>query len=84
MLHSVKYRIEGLPSAVEAAVADLRERHQIIEASRPYPNRGDSKLVRQYLTALVETPVPGITVARDAVENRELVERRRRPQLPEG
>lgn len=84
MLHSVEIRLQGLPSAVEAASNDLRERYRVMDESRVYPNRPPSKLARKYLTLLVATPVVPVTVEREADENRALVARRRRPQLGEG
>lgn len=52
----MKIRITGLPAEVSAAVAVLTSTDglDVIEVSDPYPNRGDSRLVRVY----VETQLP--------------------------
>ena len=55
----MKIRITGLPAEVAAAVEVLTNADglDVIEVSDPYPNRGDSRLVRVYL----ETQLPAGT-----------------------
>lgn len=48
----IKLRIEGLPNEVEAMIENLKNYYNVIEVSKPYPNRGESKLVRVYVTVL--------------------------------
>ena len=50
----MKVRIEGLPDEVDALAALLRTRLEVVEESRDYPNRGDSRQVRRYLD--IRTP----------------------------
>ena len=49
----MKIRLWGLPAEVEQAVSILTDAYalDVIEVSRPYPNRGDSRIVRVYIQA---------------------------------
>ncbi len=49
----MKIRLSGLPAEVGQAVSALRDADalDVIEVSSPYPNRGDSRIVRIYLEA---------------------------------
>jgi hypothetical protein len=49
----MKLRITGLPDEVESAVEILAKlaMFQVLEVSDPYPNRGNSRMVRVYLEA---------------------------------
>ncbi|TWP51706.1 hypothetical protein FKR81_12620 [Lentzea tibetensis] len=51
----MKIRVEGTRDETTAAVAALREVFDVHEASRFYPNRGDSVLGRVYLTVAAHT-----------------------------
>lgn len=46
----VKMRLEGLPADVETVAGLLRETGCLVEESDNYPNRGESKFVRRYIT----------------------------------
>jgi hypothetical protein len=54
----MKIRIMGLPSEVTIAIKALAdtEGFEVIQVSDPYPNRGDSRMVRVYIEA---QPHPG-------------------------
>ncbi len=49
----MKIRLSGLPAEVGQAVSALRKADalDVIEVSSPYPNRGDSRIVRIYIEA---------------------------------
>ncbi len=49
----MKIRIMGLPADVDRAVQVLStaDALDVIEVSGPYPNRGDSRMVRIYIEA---------------------------------
>jgi len=49
----MKIRIMGLPVEVDQAVNTLSDAQalDVIEVSSPYPNRGDSRVVRVYIEA---------------------------------
>lgn len=46
----VKIRIMGLPADVEAVTRELRHSFDVRQESTNYANRGNSDLVRRYLT----------------------------------
>ena len=50
---AMKIRITGLPDEVESAVEILAKlaMFQVLEVSDPYPNRGNSRMVRVYIEA---------------------------------
>jgi hypothetical protein len=54
----VKIRLTGTPDEVTAAAHALNDCPSLLvrEISRPYPNRGDSTLVRVYLDAKAQPP----------------------------
>jgi hypothetical protein len=45
----VKIRIEGTPEECQQAAPRLAEVFEVVSVSDPYPNRGQSRLVRVYL-----------------------------------
>jgi hypothetical protein len=49
----MKIRITGLPAEITGAVQALTDADglDVIQVSAPYPNRGDSRLVRVYIQA---------------------------------
>jgi len=49
----MKIRLSGLPAEVGQAVSALSDADtlDVIEVSSPYPNRGDSRMVRVYIEA---------------------------------
>ena len=49
----MKIRLSGLPAEVHQAVSVLSDADalDVIEVSSPYPNRGDSRMVRVYIEA---------------------------------
>jgi hypothetical protein len=49
----MKIRISGLPAEIDQAVSILTgiPALDVIEVSSPYPNRGDSRIVRVYIEA---------------------------------
>jgi hypothetical protein len=49
----MKIRITGLPEEVESAVEIFAKlaMFQVLEVSDPYPNRGNSRMVRVYIDA---------------------------------
>jgi len=49
----MKIRLSGLPAEVGQAVSALSDADalDVIEVSSPYPNRGDSRIVRIYIEA---------------------------------
>ena len=51
----MKIRIMGLPEEVTPAVQALTstDRLEVTEVSAPYPNRGDSRMVRVYIEAQI-------------------------------
>ena len=59
----MKIRITGLPDEVHQAVEALTNADglDVIEVSDPYPNRGDSRMVRVYIEAQLP---PGIRTIR--------------------
>ncbi|MEW2353049.1 hypothetical protein [Spirillospora sp. NPDC029432] len=52
----VKIRLTGQPEEVEAAAARIGGVVAVLETSRLYPRRGDSRLVSLYLEADVSAP----------------------------
>lgn len=52
----MKFRIMGTSDECGAAVAVLRAALDVREVSSPYPNRGDSTLVRVYVDAVPRPP----------------------------
>ena len=46
-------RLSGLPAEIGQAVSILNDAQalDVIEVSNPYPNRGDSRIVRVYIEA---------------------------------
>jgi hypothetical protein len=46
---TVKIRIEGTPEEWQQATSQLAEVFDIVSISDPYPNRGQSRLVRVYV-----------------------------------
>jgi rRNA processing protein Krr1/Pno1 len=50
---AVKIRLSGLPAEIDQAVSILTDAPalDVIEVSNPYPNRGDSRIVRVYIEA---------------------------------
>jgi len=51
----VKIRLSGLPAEIDYAITVLTGTLalDVIEVSSPYPNRGDSRIVRVYIEAQV-------------------------------
>jgi len=49
----VKIRLQGLPLDVEQIAEELRRYMTVLEESDNYPNRGDSRFVRRYMTVRV-------------------------------
>ena len=49
----MKIRLSGLPAEIDQAVNALSEADalDVIEVSSPYPNRGDSRIIRVYIEA---------------------------------
>ena len=47
----MKLRLMGTAAECAAAVVVLREHLDVVEVSEPYPNRGNSRLVRVYVEA---------------------------------
>ena len=49
----MKIRLMGLPAEITQAVTVLNEADSldVLEVSGPYPNRGDSRMVRVYIEA---------------------------------
>jgi hypothetical protein len=49
----MKIRLSGLPAEIDQAVCVLTDAQalDVIEVSTPYPNRGDSRIVRVYIEA---------------------------------
>lgn len=52
----VKIRLTGLPDEVEAAADRIGRVVTVLETSRPYPRRGNSRLVSLYLEADLSAP----------------------------
>lgn len=52
-LAAMKIRLMGLPAEVDQAVTILNDADSldVLEVSDPYPNRGDSRMVRVYIEA---------------------------------
>lgn len=57
-MSDVRLRIEGTPEQVEACFWRLDRQFAVIDASRDYPNRGGSQLVRRYVQIRLD-PLPG-------------------------
>jgi hypothetical protein len=49
----VKLRLLGTADECETALAVLRAHLDVIDVSRPYPGRGDSRQVRVYVEARI-------------------------------
>jgi hypothetical protein len=49
----MKIRLMGLPAEIDQAIRALRDISDldVIQADGPYPNRGDSRIVRMYIEA---------------------------------
>jgi rRNA processing protein Krr1/Pno1 len=49
----MKIRLSGLPAEIDQAVSILNDAQalDVIEVSNPYPNGGDSRIVRVYIEA---------------------------------
>jgi hypothetical protein len=49
----MKIRMTGLPAEIDQAIKALRDIPDldVIQADSPYPNRGDSRMVRMYIEA---------------------------------
>jgi len=49
----MKIRLTGLPAEIGQAIKALRDLPglEVIQADGPYPNRGDSRMVRIYIEA---------------------------------
>ena len=45
----MKIRIMGLPAEVTPALQAIHETLDVIQVDGPYPNRGDSRMVRVYI-----------------------------------
>ena len=60
-MSAMQIRITGLPVETDTAVAALRTAVQlaVVQISGPYPNRGESRQVRVYVTALIRAEQPG-------------------------
>ena len=46
----IKMRLQGLESDLMKMIEDMKSKYEVLEVSEPYPNRGESKLVRIYVT----------------------------------
>ena len=53
----MKIRLTGLPAEIDQAIKALRDLPDldVIQVDGPYPNRGDSRMVRVY----IEAQLPG-------------------------
>ncbi len=53
----MKIRLMGLPAEVDQAITALRDAPalDVTEVSSPYPNRGDSRMIRVYIEAYLRT-----------------------------
>jgi hypothetical protein len=52
----MKLRLHGTPAEVSAALPQLRACFEVVDQSRPYPDRPPSQLVRVYLDLRLPTP----------------------------
>ena len=52
----VKIRLTGLPAEVQAAADRISRVVGVLETSRPYPRRGNSRLVSLYLDVDLDAP----------------------------
>ncbi|KAB2347245.1 hypothetical protein [Actinomadura rudentiformis] len=67
----VKIRLTGLPAEVQDAADRIAAVVAVLETSRPYPRRGNSRLVSLYLEADVSTPpTPGDADTRPSDSNK--------------
>ncbi|MFI0451196.1 hypothetical protein [Actinomadura sp. 6N118] len=54
----MKIRLTGLPAEVQDAADRIAAVMAVLETSRPYPRRGDSRMVSLYLEAELREPAP--------------------------
>lgn len=45
----VKIRLEGLPEEIDAMVQSFSNNYEVLNVSKPYKNRGETKYVRVYV-----------------------------------
>lgn len=46
----IKIRLHGIESELLELVEDMRKKYNVLEVSKPYADRGESSLVRIYVT----------------------------------
>jgi hypothetical protein len=49
-VYMIKIRLQGLKEDLERYIEDFKTKYEVLEISRPYANRGESKFVRMYVT----------------------------------
>lgn len=54
----MKIRLECLPQEIEPVVDLLRQNLDVVSVSRPYANRGESRLVRVYVEFSLHATAP--------------------------
>jgi hypothetical protein len=54
----MRLRLRGTPAEITAALPLLRAVFEVVDQSRPYPDRPPSRLVRVYLELRLPTPAP--------------------------
>jgi hypothetical protein len=62
----MKLRLHGTPAEATAALAQLRACFEVVDESRPYPDRPPSRLVRVYLDLRL---LPAAPAGRDTPGN---------------
>ena len=56
----MKLRLHGTPAEITAALPLLRAVLEVVDQSRPYPDRPPSRLVRVYVELRLPTPAPAV------------------------
>ena len=84
----MKIRIMGLPDEVESAVEIFAKlaMFEVLEVSDPYPNRGNSRMVRVYIEAQFGEWIARTWLVGDRPEGsfKERIARHQVGQLPRG
>jgi hypothetical protein len=56
----MRLRLHGTPAEITAALPLLRAVFEVVDQSRPYPDRPPSRLVRVYVELRLPTPAPAV------------------------
>jgi hypothetical protein len=56
----MRLRLHGTPAEITAALPLLRAVLEVVDQSRPYPDRPPSRLVRVYVELRLPTPAPAV------------------------